>query len=150
MIGMGREGMRTWRAGRAKAAAFAVLALLSACAGNDRFGGLQPEQTAAPPPPAPAPAPSPPPIDLGGRWKLAASAGASCFMMLGDVPGAAQGTIAPEGGCPGSFFTSRKWTFENDRLVIRNHKGEPLAQLSYSGDHFQGQDNSGGALSLAR
>ena len=71
-------------------------------------------------------------------------------MTLGDAPGAAQGTIAPEGGCPGNFFTSRKWTFEHDNLIIRDHKGEPLAQLSFTGGHFEGQDNNGGTITLSR
>lgn len=62
---------------------------------------------------------------------------------------AAQGTIAPEGGCPGNFFTSRKWTFEDRALIIRDFKGQTLARLAYSGDHFQGEDASG-ALTLAR
>ncbi len=64
-------------------------------------------------------------------------------------PAAAQGTIAPEGGCPGNFFTSRKWTFEEGALLIRDFKGQTLARLAYSGDHFQGEDASG-ALTLAR
>jgi Protease inhibitor Inh len=71
-------------------------------------------------------------------------------MTFGNPPGAVQGTIAPEGGCPGNFFTSRKWTYEHDMLVIRDHKGEPLTQLSFSGGHFEGQDTNGGALSLSR
>ena len=70
-------------------------------------------------------------------------------MMFGDAPGAAQGTIAPEGGCPGNFFTSRKWTFEHDNLIIRDHKGETLATLSFIGGHFEGQDNSGGTIMLS-
>ena len=71
-------------------------------------------------------------------------------MTLGDAAGAGQGTIAPEGGCPGNFFTSRKWTFESDSLIIRNHKNEPLAQLSFTGGHFEGKDNGGGTVSLSR
>ena len=71
-------------------------------------------------------------------------------MTLGSAPGAAQGTIAPEGGCPGNFFTSRKWAFEHDALIIRDHKGQPLAQLSFTGGHFEGQDDKGGTLSLSR
>ena len=70
-------------------------------------------------------------------------------MTLGDAPGASQGTIAPEGGCPGNFFTSRKWTFEQDKLMIRDHKGQPLATLSFTGGHFEGQDNSGGTITLS-
>jgi len=71
-------------------------------------------------------------------------------MNFGNAPGAVQGTIAPEGGCPGNFFTSRKWTFEHAALIIRDHKGEPLAQLSFAGGHFEGQAANGGVLSLSR
>ncbi len=71
-------------------------------------------------------------------------------MTFGAAPGASQGTIAPEGGCPGNFFTSRKWAFENEHLIIRNHKSELLGQLAYSGDHFDGQDAAGTALTLVR
>jgi len=72
-------------------------------------------------------------------------------MNFGSAPNADQGTIAPEGGCPGKFFTSRKWTFEHGALIIRDHKGETLAQLSFSAGHFAGQASGGGAeLSLSR
>ena len=72
-------------------------------------------------------------------------------MNFGSAPGADQGTIAPEGGCPGKFFTSRKWAFEHGALIIRDHKGEALAQLSFSGGRFAGQVSGGGAeLSLSR
>ncbi len=70
-------------------------------------------------------------------------------MKFGAEPGAAQGTIAPEGGCPGKYFTSRKWTYEHDVLIIRNHKDEPLAQLSFVNGHFQGHEGNI-ALGLAR
>jgi Protease inhibitor Inh len=151
MIGLRR--MRIRGAGGAKAAAallvVGALAALASCTGSEHFAAAQPKPPSAPPPPPPAP----PPVDLAGRWKLAAAAGGGgggCFMTLGDAPGAGQGTIAPEGGCPGSFFTSRKWTFEHGMLIIRDHKGASLAQLSYSGDHFEGEDTNGGALSLSR
>jgi hypothetical protein len=63
---------------------------------------------------------------------------------------ALQGSIAPEGGCPGNFFTSRKWTFEHGMLIIRDFKNQPLVQLSYSTDHFEGQDSGGNKLTLSR
>jgi hypothetical protein len=142
LTGMGVWGARGARA----AAALLVLTALAACAGS----GVRPEpQVSAAPPPAPPP-PPPPPIDLAGRWKLTAAGGGACFMNFGNSPGAVQGTIAPEGGCPGNFFTSRKWTFEHGALIVRDHKGDPLAQLSLSGDRFEGQGTSGGALSLSR
>jgi protease inhibitor Inh len=127
------------------AAALLVLAALAACASAPK---PEPPPVAAAPPPA-APALTPPPIDLAGRWRLTAAAGGACFMTLGNAPGATQGTIAPEGGCPGNFFTSRKWTFERDALIIRDHKGQTLAQLSFTGGHFEGQDDKGGTLSLS-
>jgi hypothetical protein len=71
-------------------------------------------------------------------------------MTLAAAPGAADGTIAPAGGCPGDFFTSRKWTFEHDMLIVRNHKGEALAELSFSAGRFQGQATGGGSVTLAR
>ena len=92
----------------------------------------------------------PPPIDLTGRWRLTAAGSGGCFMNFGHAPAAAQGTIAPEGGCPGNFFTSRKWTFEHGALIIRDHKSEALAELSFAGGRFEGHQTGGGALSLAR
>ena len=71
-------------------------------------------------------------------------------MNFGDAPGAVQGTIAPEGGCPGNFFTSRKWTYEHTALIIRDHKGEVLAELDFAGGRFEGHQTGVAALSLSR
>jgi len=72
-------------------------------------------------------------------------------MTFGTAPGAANtGTIAPAGGCPGSFFTSRKWSFEGNTLNIRDHKGGTLAQLSFADGGFSGKATDGGAVKLAR
>jgi hypothetical protein len=130
-----------------------ILAALGACASTERFGGPAPEQVAAsPPPPPPAPPPPPtPPVDLAGKWKLSAAGGGSCVMTLGNSPAStAEGTVAPAGGCPGNFFTSRKWTYEHDMLIIRNHKGEVLVELSFADGRFAGQAANGRALALAR
>jgi len=78
------------------------------------------------------------------------ASGGACFMNFGNAPGSADGTIAPQGGCPGNFFTSRKWTFEHDMLIMRDHKGEPLAQLMYAGGHFDGHSTNGATISLTR
>src|SRR5215472_1160260 len=79
------------------------LAAASACTTTPQLTAAPNEQAqpSSPPPPA-----QPPPIDLAGRWRLAAASGA-CLMTLAATPGAADGTIAPAGGCPGNFFTSR-------------------------------------------
>jgi hypothetical protein len=125
----------------------AVCVTLCGCASG---GAVQPETEAAPPTPPTPPPPGPPPVDLAGRWKLAAAAGGGCMMTFGDTPGATDGTIAPAGGCPGNFFTSRKWTYEHERLIIRNHKGEVLAELAFTGSHFEGKSPDGTGLTLAR
>jgi hypothetical protein len=94
--------------------------------------------------------PSPAPTDMTGRWMLSASGGGACGMNLAGGA-AAEGTIRPEGGCPGNFFTSRKWTFEDGALVLRNHNGESLGQLKMaSAGRFEGQSATGQQVSLAR
>jgi len=125
-----------------------ALAAVGACTSTPQLTAAPSEQAQPSPPPPPSP-PQPPPIDLAGRWRLAAASG-GCLMTLAAVPGAADGTIAPAGGCPGNFFTSRKWTFEHDMLIIRDHKSEALAELSFAAGRFQGQATGGGSVTLAR
>jgi hypothetical protein len=78
--------------------------------------------------------------------------GAACLMTFNASPGAGEGSIAPTGGCPANFFTSRKWTFEHDMLIIRDHKGEALGELSLVTGRFEGHPTggSGGSITLAR
>jgi Protease inhibitor Inh len=155
MTGSKRIGQCATAVARVAAGAL-LLAALSACASTDRFGGGQPDQTVAaapaPPEPPPPPPPSPPPVDLAGKWKLSVAGGGACVMTFGNNPAAAaEGTVAPAGGCPGNFFTSRKWTFEHDMLIIRDHKSEVLVELSFADGHFAGQAiNGGGAITLSR
>jgi hypothetical protein len=62
--------------------------------------------------PAPAPAaakPVAPAINMAGRWTLASPGGGMCAMTFTSKAGGAEGNIAPEGGCPGQFYTSRHW-----------------------------------------
>lgn len=137
------------RRGAVAAGLLLTLAAANACTSTSQLASPPTEEAVAHPPPAPAAPPSPPPIDLAGHWRLAAGSGA-CQMTLAATPGAREGTIAPAGGCPGNFFTSRKWTFEHDMLIIRDHKGEALAELSFSAGRFQGPAIAGGSVTLAR
>lgn len=132
--------------GATAAVLLVALAATTACTSTPQLTATPADQAQPPPPPPP---PQAPPIDLAGRWRLAAATGA-CLMTLTATPGAAEGTIAPAGGCPGNFFTSRKWTFEHDMLIIRDHKNEALAELSFSASRFQGQATGGGPVTLAR
>lgn len=138
----------------AAAAAFMLLTGLGACSSTNLLGSNPEPET---PVNVAAPSIVPPPVELAGRWQLSAAAGGACMMNFANTPGpgaaqspAPQGTIAPGGGCPGRFFTSRKWTFENGLLHIHDFKGKPLAQMSYVGGHFEGQDASGSALTLSK
>jgi hypothetical protein len=100
-------------------------------------GGPAPTQSAAPP------------VNMAGRWLMSSPGRGQCNMTFGAAsPNAAEGTIAPEGGCPGKFFTSRKWAFESGSLVIRDHNGKPLAQLSAAGPGFDGKATSGEPVAL--
>jgi hypothetical protein len=135
-------------------AAVLILTLVAAgaCTSTSRFSVMPSEQVEGSPPPQPATPPRPPPVDLAGRWRLSMVGGTACLMTFTDTPGAAEGSIAPTGGCPANFFTSRKWTYEHDMLIIRDHKGEALAELSFATGRFEGHPagGSGGAITLAR
>jgi Protease inhibitor Inh len=119
-------------------------------------GSVMTSTTNEPPPPPTAqpaarPAPSPPPVDMAGRWQLASTAGGACAMVFAATPGSGEGTIAPQGGCPGKFFTSRRWLYDQDTLIIRDHKGEPLARLAFSPpSRFEGQAAPGETISLTK
>ena len=116
----------------------ALALTLAGCAGEQAVTGTTMVRPGAPPEP------------MAGRWMLA-SGPSQCGMNFGGTPEAPEGTIAPEGGCPGNFFTSRKWTFEQGSLVIRDHNGQPLGQLALaSPGRFDGKATNGQQLTLAR
>jgi hypothetical protein len=96
--------------------------------------------------------PAQPPVNMAGRWMLAQPGRGQCNMTFRAAsPNDAEGTIAPEGGCPGKFFTSRKWTFDSNGLSIRDHNSEPLAQLSAAGGvRFDGKATTGDPVTLTR
>ena len=133
--------------------AIGAAAALAGCSGDRILTSANPEPPPPPPTAQPAarPAPTPPPVDMAGRWQLATTAGGACAMVFAATPGSGEGTIAPQGGCPGKFFTSRRWLYEQDTLVIRDHKGEPLARLAFSPPaRFEGQAAPGETISLTK
>jgi len=134
--------------------AIGAAAALAGCS-SDRIMTSTPTEPPPPPPPtaqaAARPAPTPPPVDMAGRWQFASTAGGACAMVFAATPGSGEGTIAPQGGCPGKFFTSRRWVYEQDTLILRDHKGEPLARLTFSPPaRFEGQAAPGETISLTR
>ena len=122
-----------------------VLLALTGCSVN--WPGSSSAPTAAPVPSAVAS----PPVSLAGRWQLSSPGRGQCNMTFGaSSPAAADGTIAPEGGCPGKFYMSRKWGYDQTGLTLRDHNGQPLAQLAGEGGGFQGKATSGEPVALMR
>jgi len=91
-------------------------------------------------------------MNLAGRWTLSATSGGSCAVTFGaSGPDATDGTIAPSGGCPFNFFTSRKWNYTEAGLTMRDHNAQALAQLSPAGpNRFEGTTSSGQDVALSR
>ena len=68
-----------------------------------------------------------------------------------NTPEATEGTIAPGGGCPFNFFTSRKWSYTEAGLTLRDHNAQSLAQLSPAGpNRFEGKTVAGQEVTLSR
>jgi hypothetical protein len=129
-----------------------TLAIAAAGCSGSGFSGFQLPGSGAAAPQATA-RPAQPPVNMAGRWMLASPGRGQCNMTFRAAsPSDAEGTIAPEGGCPGKFFTSRKWTFDSNGLSIRDHNSEPLAQLSSAagGTTFAGKATTGDPVTLTR
>lgn len=125
-----------------------VLAPLALAGCASERSSFAPTRTQAAAPPKP----TPPPVDMAGRWLLASADGALCGMNFSAAPNATSGKIAPEGGCPGNFFTSRQWAFDQGTLEIYDHKQKVLAQLASSEPpgQFTGNAVSGIPVTLSR
>ena len=126
--------------------------LLAACSGSDRLAMSNGGQSGAPSvPPVATSSAVPPPVSLAGRWTLSSTGSGTCGMTFGANPDATEGTIAPGGGCPFNFFTSRKWTYTEAGLTIRDHTSQALVQLTPAGpNRFEGKTGSGQDVALSR
>ena len=116
---------------------FAAL-MLAGCAGqNFSLGGATSAAEA-------------PDLSMPGRWMLAAPNAPSCGMNFSGPAGAHDGNVAPEGGCPGKFFTSRSWSLAQNALLIKDNTGAPLANFNYANGRFDGQTTAGTPVTLSR
>jgi Protease inhibitor Inh len=115
--------------------------LLAGCSSNplgssNFLSSLSPQHAAASAPAAAAP----PPPNMAGRWQLAAANGQQCYVNFSGAQGAAQGAVAPEGGCPGNFFTTRHWAFQHGSLALLDHKSKLLVQMKRNAEgRFEGE-----------
>jgi hypothetical protein len=106
--------------------AFAACLLAAGCTGDMRSST------------GPAAAPAAPPVNMAGRWRLVSASGGACAMTFTST--AAEGSIAPEGGCPANFYTSRRWVYEQGTLLIQDHKRKPLIVMKQNAaGRFEGE-----------
>ena len=92
-----------------------------------------------------------PAVSMAGRWILSSPGAGQCGINF-TATKPTEGAVAPEGGCPGDFFTARFWGLDSNGLVIRNHNRKTLARLKPApppGD-FEGQAASGIGVTLQR
>jgi hypothetical protein len=88
--------------------------------------------------------------DMTGRWILAAPNAPTCGINFSGTPGAQTGSVVPEGGCPGNFYTSRHWSLNAGTLTIVDDQNQPLASLALTGGHFEGQATTSMPVTLSR
>lgn len=91
-----------------------------------------------------------PDTGMAGRWMLSAPNAPMCGMNFRGPPGAREGSVAPEGGCPGKFFLSRRWKLDQDALVINDDEGNALASMSFADGEYKGQAVAGFPVTLTR
>lgn len=120
-------------------ATFSTFLLLAGCAG----GQVALTDT-------PTPSPQTAPAGMPGRWFLIAPNAPPCGVSLSGAPGAQEGRIAPEGGCPGRFFLSRRWSLNGDTLTISDEDGQALGTLKRADGQFDGEAVTGMKITLAR
>src|ERR1051325_5216680 len=103
-----------------------VVVTLTGCAGDQISVGSS------------APAAAPIDASMTGRWILAAPSSPSCGLEFGGAVGARNGAVAPDGGCPGSFYLSRHWIQDGNGLAITDDENQVLVQLKSAGNKFEG------------
>ena len=109
-----------------------IALLLAGCASNSLSGSAAPD------------------TGMAGRWMLAAPNAPSCGINFAGPPGAREGTVSPEGGCPEKSFMSRRWSLGSGGLTIVDEDSQPLATLSYANGRFEGQSAAGTPVTLSR
>jgi len=88
--------------------------------------------------------------DMTGRWILAAPNAPTCGMNFNGAAGAQQGSVVPEGGCPGNFYTGRHWSLNDGTLTIVDDQNQTLASFTRAGNGFEGQATTSMPVTLSR
>lgn len=91
-------------------------------------------------------------LDLGmeGRWILAAPNAPTCGLTFAGPPGATEGRVTPDGGCPERFFLARRWRLADGALTVVDDDGGALGAFRAAGDRFAGKSSTETPLTLSR
>lgn len=95
-------------------------------------------------------APSITELGMEGRWMLAAPNAPSCGLTFTGAPGATEGRVTPDGGCPERFFLARRWRLADGMLTVVDDEGGALGSFRAGDTAFQGKSSSETALTLSR
>ncbi len=90
--------------------------------------------------------------DLGmeGRWILRAPNAPTCGLTFTGPPGAGEGRITPDGGCPERFFLARRWRLAEGVLTVVGGDDAVLGAFRVAGDGFEGKSGAETPLTLSR
>ncbi|WP_168197845.1 AprI/Inh family metalloprotease inhibitor [Pseudolabrys sp. FHR47] len=89
-------------------------------------------------------------VGMEGRWVLAAPNAPTCGLTFIGPPGATEGRVTPDGGCPERFFLARRWRLANGELTIVDDEGGALGAFRNAGDRFAGKSGTATPLTLSR
>lgn len=89
-------------------------------------------------------------LTIPGRWILAAPNAPTCGLEFRGAPASQSGAVSPDGGCPGNFYVSRRWSMNDGTLTVTDAENQPLAYFKLVGDRYEGQSANGVPMTLSR
>jgi len=89
-------------------------------------------------------------VGMEGRWLLAAPNAPSCGLTFTGPPGASEGRVTPDGGCPERFFLARRWRLAEGVLTVVGADDAVLGAFRAVGDRFEGKSGAETPLTLSR
>ena len=89
-------------------------------------------------------------LTIPGRWILSTANAPSCGLEFGGVASGRAGSVSPDGGCPGKFYMSRRWSTDDGAITITDAENQTLAHFRLVGDRYEGQSTGGTPMTLSR
>ena len=89
-------------------------------------------------------------LTIPGRWTLSTANAPTCGLEFGGAASGRAGSVSPDGGCPGKFYMSRRWSMDGGAITITDAENQPLAHFRLVGDRYEGQSTGGTSMTLSR